>query len=282
MFSLVKAESIDYVQSSMLSACDFLIHAFCTRRGGVSRENYRSLNMSFSEGDEEYRVLQNWGLLAAEFKIPLEQFLVVNQVHGDAVFVIKPHGQYFTSRADLDYDAIVTSRTDLAISIKTADCAPVFVVDKIKKIIGAIHAGWRGSSLDISAKVVGLMQSRWGSEPRDLVAAIGPAIGRCCYEIDETTAGFFREKKNSFRFLFPGNNKNRWFLDLKEVNRRQLIDCGLSEDSIEASDYCTMCNQQLFFSHRGSGGSTGRQINFIMIRGEKPCLALSAGSQMRQ
>ena len=135
MFSISKKDSISYLQAAIFSECDFLIHAFCARQGGVSQDEYASLNVSFNEGDEEYNVLQNWGRLSKAFAIPLEQFLVVNQVHGDGIFVIEPQGSYFSSRAELNYDAIVTNRAGLAICIKTADCVPVFIVDKVKKQI---------------------------------------------------------------------------------------------------------------------------------------------------
>jgi hypothetical protein len=275
MFSPVKINSIEYMQAPIFSACDFLIHAFCTRRGGASREDYASLNMSFCEGDEEFRVLQNWDRLAAAFAIPLEYFLVVNQVHGDDIFVIRPHGDYFSSREELNYDAIVTNRTNLAVCIKTADCVPVFFADRIKKVVAVVHAGWRGSALGISARVIRLMQNQYGSLPQDTLAAIGPSIGRCCYEVDAATADAFHQQKNNDSFLFAANEKNKWILDLPEANRRQILDCGIPQKNIESSGYCTTCRQDIFFSHRGAGGITGRQINFMMIKGDPPCRVLT-------
>jgi YfiH family protein len=275
MFSLAKKKTIEYWQSTLLNDCDFLVNAFCTRRGGVSRDDYKSLNMSFGEGDEEFRVLQNWDRLATAFAIPIEQFLVVNQVHGDAIFVIKPQGPYFSSRGELNYDAIVTNRTNLAICIKTADCVPVFIVDKVKKVIAVVHAGWRSSALDISAKVIRLMQTQYGSQPADILAAIGPSIGRCCYEVDAATAASFRRQNNNRFFLHPGRRPDSWLLDLAEANRRQFLEAGVDESNIEVSGSCTACNQDMFFSHRGSGGITGRQINFMMIKEDAPCRILA-------
>lgn len=271
MFELDKKKSIAYLQSPMLKACEFLTHAFCTRLGGASQDDYKSLNMSFREGDEEFRVLANWDKLSTAFDIPLDNFLVLNQVHGDDILVIKPHGDYFSSREALNYDAIVTNRTNLAICIKTADCVPVFIVDRIKKVIAAVHAGWRGSALGISGKVVRLMQNQYGSNPRDLLAAIGPSIGKCCYEVDAAAAEAFRSRKNAESFLFPGNRKGKWMLDLAEANRRQILDSGIPDANIDTSGLCTTCHQDAFFSHRGSGGITGRQINFLMIKGDAPC-----------
>jgi len=279
MFSLVKKKTVEYLQSTLLSDCDFLVNAFCTRRGGASQDEYKSLNMSFREGDEEFRVLQNWDRLATAFAIPMEQFLVVNQVHGDAIFVIKPHGSYFSSRDELNYDAIVTTRANLAICIKTADCVPVSVVDKVKKVIAVVHAGWRGSALGISAKVIELMQNQYRSQPQDILVAIGPSIGRCCYEIDQATADAFRKQNNHELFLQQGKKKDKWMLDLVEANRSQILEAGIPESNIEVAGFCTTCNQDMFFSHRGSGGITGRQINFMMIKGDPPCRVLTIDSE---
>lgn len=275
MFSVLQAGAIEYLQSSIFNNCDFLVHAFCTRCGGASKDEYTSLNMSFHEGDEDNNVLQNWGRLAAAFAIPLEQFLVVNQVHKDNIFVIKPYGGYFSSRAELDYDAIVTDRANVAICIKTADCAPVFIVDRIKKIIAVVHSGWRGTALGITAKVIRLLQDKYGSYPEHILAAIGPSIGKCCYQVDSIVADSFYKQKGHERFLFAGIRKNKWTLDLAEANRRQILDGGVPQENIEVSDRCTRCNQDVFFSHRGAGGITGRQINFMMIKGETPCRVLT-------
>lgn len=275
MFSLEKKKTIEYLQSPLLGKCDFLEHAFCTRHGGASQDDYKSLNISFREGDEEFRVLQNWDLLATAYAIPMEQFLVVNQVHGDEIFVIKPYGSYFSTSDELNYDAIVTTRAYLAICIKTADCVPVFLVDKVKKVIAVAHAGWKGTALEISAKVIRLMQNQYNSKPADILAAIGPSIGKCCYEVDQATAEAFSKQNNSEFFLQQGKRKNKWMLDLPEANRRQIMAMGVAESNVEAAGYCTTCNQDMFFSHRGAGGITGRQVNFMMIKADNPSHALN-------
>jgi polyphenol oxidase len=279
MFHLNKKHSIEYFESTFLSGCDFLTHAFCTRLGGVSEEDYASLNISFKEGDWESKVLQNWNRLATAFSIPLDQFLTLNQVHGDDIFVIKPFGDYFPENKTLNYDAIVTTRQNLAICIKTADCVPVFIVDRAKKIIAAVHAGWKSTALEISAKVIRMLCDKYGSYPRDILAAIGPAIGLCCFEVDEEAADIFQNQKDHEAFLFPGERPNKWIVDLPEANRRQMINCGIPEANIDVSGLCTSCRQDLFFSHRGSGGITGRQLNFMMIKGEAPCRVLTIGDE---
>jgi len=279
MFHLNKTHSIQYYESSFLSGCDFLTHAFCTRFGGVSEEDYASLNISFKEGDLESKVLQNWNRLAMAFGIPLENFLTLNQVHGDDIFVIKPYGDYFPADRALNYDAIVTNRTNLAICIKTADCVPVFIVDRVKKIIAAVHAGWKSTALEITTKVIHHFLDKYGSYPRDIVAAIGPSIGRCCFEVNEEAADSFNNLQNHGEFLFTGNKPNKWIVDLPEANRRQIVNCGIPEENIDISNLCTSCRQDLFFSHRGSGGITGRLINFMMIKGDIPCRVLTIGNE---
>jgi YfiH family protein len=247
--------------------------------GGASEEDYASLNMSFKEGDFESRVLQNWNRLAMAFAIPLDQFITLNQVHGDNIFVIKPYGEYLPMDGVLNYDAIVTNRQNLAICIKTADCVPVFIVDRAKKIIASVHAGWKSTALEISAKVIRLLYEKYGSFPWDILAAIGPAIGPCCFELDEETTYIFRSQKNHKDFLFPGEKLNKWIVDLPEANRRQIMNCGIPEENIDVSNLCTSCRQDLFFSHRGSGGITGRQINFMMIKGDTPCRVLTVSKE---
>ncbi len=274
MFPRLTKNGIGYVQSPLLAQCDFLAHAFCTRLGGTSRDDYQSLNMSFREGDEEFHVLANWDKLSAAFEIPLENFLVLNQVHADGIFVIPPHGDFYNSCDPLNYDAMVTRRENLAICIKTADCVPVFIVDKMKKIIAAVHAGWRGTASGITAKVVRMMVRQFGSLPSDLLAAIGPSIGPCCYEVDGQTARAFEHVPHARTFFAPAKRRDRLMLNLPEANRLQILDLGVPQDNIETSGWCTTCHPDVFFSHRGSGGITGRQINFLMIQGAPPCRAL--------
>ena len=262
MFSVSKKNSIAYLESPLLKSCDFLTHAFCTRVGGVSQDDYKSMNMSFQEGDEEFRVLANWDKLATSFDIPLDDFLVLNQVHGDDILVIRPHGDYFTSREALNYDAVVTNRPNLAICIKTADCVPVFIVDRAKKIIAAVHAGWKGTALEISAKVVRLFLDKYGSYPHDILAAVGPSIGLCCFEVDEDAADSFRNQKDHEAFLFAGNRPNKWIVDLPEANRRQMINCGISAANIDLP-ICARPAVRICFTRTGvpAGSQAGSLIS---------------------
>ena len=124
------------------------------------------------------------------------------------------------------------------------------------------------------------MQNQYGSQPVDILAVIGPSIGKCCYEVDSATADAFRGQNDSELFLQPSKKRDKWLLDLPEANRSQILAAGVPESNIEVSGYCTTCNQDMFFSHRGSGGITGRQVNFMMIKSNNPCRALLFDSEL--
>jgi hypothetical protein len=125
------------------------------------------------------------------------------------------------------------------------------------------------------------MQKQYGCLPQDILVAIGPSIGHCCYEVDQVTAEAFRKQNNSDLFLKQGKKKNKWMLDLPEANRRQILEAGVPENNIEVAGYCTTCNQDMFFSHRGSGGITGRQVNFMMIKSDNPCRVLTLHNESK-
>lgn len=266
MFRFTKKGAIEYLEATALSACDFLCHAFCTRRGGISEGNFFSLNFSSQEGDSIDYVRQNWKILATAFNIDVEQFFVVNQVHGDRILIIDRTVRDLISHQPLQYDAIITDLPGVAIGIKTADCVPIFFVDKVKHIIGVAHAGWKGTALNISAKVVDTFVEKFSCNGDDIITAIGPAIGPCCYQVDELVYNAMGPHENREHFFCPCCQEGRWLLDLPLANKLQIAGKGIPQTNIYTTDYCTSCNTGIFYSHRGEGGKTGRQINFIMLK----------------
>ncbi|PKN60707.1 MAG: peptidoglycan editing factor PgeF [Deltaproteobacteria bacterium HGW-Deltaproteobacteria-11] len=266
MFRIAQKASIKYLECLAERDLDFVIHAFCTRQGGVSGGSFASLNVSAREGEGDDPVRLNFESIAAAFGITVSQFLPVHQVHRDGVWVV--NGRTLLSAHDPppECDAVVTDRPGIALCIKTADCVPVFLIDPIRRVIGAVHAGWRGTALQIVEKAVGEMVQRFGARPSDLFAAIGPAIGPCCYEVD---AGVYHAMSNHPErdsFFHARREEGKWMLDLFLANRQQLLRSGLPPERIRTADHCTACHPELFFSHRAQGGYTGRQLNFIMIR----------------
>jgi YfiH family protein len=254
------------LESTVLSECDFLDHAFCTRWNGVSKGQFASLNVSVREGDRNGSVRRNWEIIANSFNLCTEQFFVVNQVHEDNILVIDQANIDAFKQQQHRADAIITNLPGLAIGIKTADCVPVFMADSAKRIIGVVHAGWRGTALNIAAKAVKTLTETFSSRPQDIVAAIGPAIGPCCYEVDDAVFNAV-EAYGSWESAFtPCGEVGKWMLNLPSANACQMMQAGIPPGNIFTSDVCTSCRKDIFFSHRGEEGRTGRQVNFMMLK----------------
>ena len=253
------------MEAVALSACDFVTHAFCTRRGGISEGNFASLNFSIKEGDSPENVRTNWRTLAHAFNIDVARFFWVHQVHGKEILIIDRPLSELTAPEPPQFDAIITNQPGIAICVKTADCVPVFFVDKVKRIIAVAHAGWRGTSLSIAAKVVKTLVTGFACRADDIIAAIGPAIGRCCYEVDEPVFNAMKGHNGWETFFSPGPEEGKWMLDLALANKIQIIGEGIPDRNVYTAGCCTSCNKDTFYSHRGEGGDTGRQLNFIML-----------------
>jgi len=273
-FTFSHRGTIEYLEALPLTADDFLLHAFPTRRGGMSSGCFAGLNFSIGEGDEAEGVAKNWRLLAESFRIDPSCFVTMQQKHGDRIAVINEYCREIGSNnlglpAELpDCDALVTSRPGLAIGVKTADCVPLFLVDRAKRVIAAVHAGWRGTALNIAGQVLDVFAARFSSRPGDILAAFGPAVGPCCYEVDgavfHALSIYGQEGRTSF--FRPGATKDRWMLDLTMVNRYQLEERGVPPAQIFSGAYCTACRGDVFYSHRRDRGRTGRHFSFLMLK----------------
>ena len=183
------------------------------------------------------------------------QFLL-HQIHQDQILLLKE--PFNTLPSSLEYDAVITNVSNLFLGILTADCVPLFVVDKEKKVIAAIHAGRQGTALHITTKVLKKMAEEFGCSPKDLLITVGPSIGFCCYEIDEKV---FQPEWEPFSFLI---GEGKMMVDLARINIAQIENEGIKEEQIFWIDLCTSCHQDLFFSNRKEG-KTGRQLSFIGI-----------------
>jgi len=255
--------NLKYLEAVLLKRYNSIVHAFCSRWGGVSQGRFSNFNFSVSEGDGDEQVVKNWAILSDAFKIPRESFCTVNQVHEDGILIIDDSTDVNAVR-DGDYDAIITNRSGLAVGIKTADCVPVFLFDPIRNIIGVVHAGWRGTAKRIAAKAVCRFVERFSTKAEDLIVAVGPAIGPCCYEVDRVVRDAVKD--DAAGVFTPSGNHSRWMFDLPRTNRLQILNAGVPPINLVEAGICTSCHRDTFFSHRGEGGHTGRQISFLMIR----------------
>lgn len=246
-----------------------IAHFSTTRNGGVSRGAYESWNMGNFSDDDPVSINRNRNILAQMFFMELEQFVIPHQTHGDKVVKIDEAflQQDPSELIDALYgvDATVTNVKEIFLCATTADCVPILLYDKKNKATAAIHAGWRGTVQRIVEKTVALMAVEFGSSPSDMLAAIGPAIHRENYEVGAEVVAEF--EKNGFNLAGVSSNEAGSIkIDLKEINRQELMRLGIPETQIEKSELCTYTRDDLFFSARRQSIHSGRMLTGIMMR----------------
>ena len=237
-------------------------HGFSTREGGVSQGPFASLNLAQGAGDGPEAVAENLRRLAAAAGARLERLHTVSQVHGDAVREAAAGEGSAAGTApgpEGEADALWTAEPGAWVGVRTADCVPVLLVDPDGRRVAAVHSGWRGTDARIAARAVEAL-ARAGSAPARLLAAVGPCIQRCCYEVDAPLARRFDAG------FGPGvaevhGEKGR--LDLPAAVRRTLEAAGVPATHVDVLPHCTACDARRFFSHRRDAGRTGRHLNFV-------------------
>ena len=235
-------------------------HCFFGVAGGVSEGIYKGLNVNTKSDDFPERLNANLDRAAARFGLKKENLVLLNQgVSADAVYVTEG------SRDCVTADGTVTDKKNVILCIRTADCAPVLLADYAKGIIGAAHAGWRGTVKKIAKKTVDAMQKEYKTKPENLRVGIGPSICEDCFEIGQEVMDAFLAVWPDARergILKPGR-LGHGFANLWEANRQTLLEAGVRNEYIFVSGVCTMCRQDLFFSHRGSGGRRGSNAETV-------------------
>jgi hypothetical protein len=287
------AKSIEILHADSLAGIPWLVHGFSTREGGVSTcYGGKSLNLGFTADDTQKSVERNRALFEDALGAtcddgslwPLAQ---VKQIHSAITHRVDHASVYARSG-----DGMISNTAGLLLAIKTADCVPVLVADLKRRVVGAFHAGWRGTVSRVLEKGVGEMRRQFGSAPRDLRAAIGPCVRRCCYAVGEDVRAEFESQftyanelfeevfdSNAIHIRYPllflnqrapghGDLGPKIHLDLIAANKRQLEDAGVRDEYITVVEGCTACDTKRFFSHRAEFGKTGRMMAVIGIRPE--------------
>jgi hypothetical protein len=244
--------SLDVFRFQNLSQVTGVVHAITTRHGGVSEGRCASLNVSYSVGDPTVNVDENLRRAAGSVGATSEDLFSAYQVHGRMVTRVEAE-----TAPRPKCDVLITSSPDKTLMLRYADCTPVLLADSQRKVIGAVHAGWRGSAVRAAGAAVSALQAAFGSDPRDLVAGIGPAIGPCCYKVGDEVVTAFADRPALFK---AGR------LDLWEANRQALLEVGVPSEQIEVASVCTQCQSDRFFSHRANGGQpAGRFAALIRL-----------------
>ena len=271
LFSEAGIEHIPIIRFPGLSQYEELLHFITTRHGGYSEKPFHSLNLALHVGDSEENVLKNRVRLAGSLGINVENFFYTRQEHGNKVFLINnenvlQNNNSLTSAIPVS-DALITDCKGICLLIFVADCVPVLLFDYKKKVIGLVHAGWKGTASLITSKTVQQMQSHYECRVQDIVCAIGPSVGPCCYEVGSEVIDKVRECfPEGLKLIHSPNNGNKYFFDLWRANKIQLRSCGIPEENIEIASICTFCHPDLFFSSRKEHKLTGRFAAGIMLR----------------
>lgn len=262
--------SVPYLTYNSLSEINFINHAFSTRLGGVSEGEFTSMNMAFNRGDNPENVTENYKRICKSAGFDFDSLTASAQDHNTFVRAVTSENKgvgIYKPRDLQSVDALITNEKGVTLVTYYADCTPLFFVDTKQKAIGLAHAGWRGTVGRIGEKVVNKMTELYGTNPADIVAAIGPAISVCCYEVDKPCADNFYALSDldSSRFVFPKEN-GKYMIDLLETNRQILVAAGVKNENITVSDVCTNCNSELLWSHRATKGKRGTMSAFMCIK----------------
>ncbi len=228
-----------------------------TRSGGVSSPPYSSFNLAKHTGDNPITVDLNRKILTDYLGSPIDDYLCVNQVHSDDILVV--HKNHNPKKV-FNCDAIITDVKEKLLNIFVADCVPITIYDPVKNVGGLCHCGWKGTKKQLLPKTIKSMQSIYKSDIKDLIIGIGPSIGLCCYAVSNDLYADFNPKENEGIII-----SEKHYLNLREINRNQILKMGIKAQNIEVMDLCTKCNNDLFYSHREEGEPSGRFSCYLKL-----------------
>jgi hypothetical protein len=267
-FSLRERDNVAFLVCGPLERAHFL-HAFSTRQGGISPLPESALNLGHFPGDEPENVSENRRRFLQAIGTPEMPIITAQQTHSAEVQVIR-HPEDHLASAPRVGDALVTDVPGLLLGVQSADCVPILIADMKRRAVAAVHAGWRGTRARIAEQAVATLRAEFGTRPEDCLAAIGPAAGVCCYEVGQEVTKQFRSEFAYAESLISNHQPNgKAHLDLQTANLRQLIAAGLTGPHIFPSGLCTLCRNDLFFSHRREHArGVGRLLSVIGARPE--------------
>ncbi len=254
-----------------LSGFDHILHFVSTREGGISRGNFSTLNIGFHVGDDNFRVLKNRRILADALGVDLSRFTFANQCHSSNVAIVndacRGKGSMELETALPHTDGMITNVKNICLGVQVADCVPILLYDPVRQVIAALHAGWKGTLRKIVTETVVKMVQHYDSKAENMLAALGPSNGPCCYEVGDDVVREARTALGNLKDIIkPAATPGKHIFDQWTANIRQLKDAGVKEENIENSGVCCQCNNTLFYSSRADQGHTGRFMAGIMLK----------------
>ena len=256
MFTLNSKDDLKYYTIDEFKETGLVKHGFSTRCGGVSENEYKSMNLRMHCDDKLENILKNYEIFSREIGVNFENLVFSNQVHCDTIKSVgkEDMGNGILKPQKWDGAAgLITNEPGVPLCIFAADCVPVFFLDRNKKVIALVHSGWKGTALKIGAKCVEKMAAEYGSNPKDILVGIGPSIGVCHFEVGDEVADVFRDTFGDAVLEMH----EKWHVNMQKAIEISLLEQGISKENIINADICTYCNSELLFSHRKTNGKRG-------------------------
>lgn len=260
-----------YLQFPLLERTGIVDHGFSTRLGGVSRGDFTSLNLSFDRGDDPEAVRENFRRIGASIGVKCEDMVLSQQTHTTNIRLVKEEdrGKGIVRERDYtDVDGLITDVPGICLVTSFADCVPLYFVDPVKRAIGLSHSGWRGTVGKIGKKTVEMMSEHFGSDPGDILAAVGPSVCMDCYEVSRDVIEKFREnfEEKFWEELFYRKENGKYQLDLWRANELIFREAGVLPEHMAVTNVCTHCNSEILYSHRTAGNRRGNLCAFLALR----------------
>ncbi len=257
-----------YYTFPALDAIPFVKHGFSTRLGGVSKGIYESMNLSFTRGDDRAAVEENFHRMADALGVRYEDIVISAQTHTTHVRGVTREdcgrGVWKDKGYD-DVDGLITDRPGVVLCTQYADCVPLFFADPVQRVVAISHAGWRGTAGGIALETVNKMVTDYGCCRENILAAIGPSIGQCCFEVDIPVLEAFLQVPVFDESCYTDDGGGKYHINLWEVNRRFMVKAGVKAQHITVTDLCTRCHPEVLWSHRATGGQRGSLAAFITL-----------------
>lgn len=256
-----------YLTAPQLEAQAGVVHGFSTRTGGISKPPFDTLNLGTTRGDDHEAVMENFRRYCSAIGTNPDRNVPAVQVHGDVILqvTVENAGRMHQVR-DYEADGLVTNVRGVPLSIFSADCGILLLFDPVTRCIGVCHSGWRGCALGIVEKTVQTLTKCYGADPANILAAIGPGIGPCCFETDGDVPDALQAALGTVAEPYIDRCGTKYHVDLPGLNALWLRRAGLPSDHIERCDLCTACHPSLFWSHRKMGEQRGLQAGMIALR----------------
>ena len=263
--------AVPYLSFPMFRDTGLVTDGFSTRLGGVSEGCFSFLNLSFDRGDDRAAVAENFRRMGEALGVRCEDMVLSQQTHTTNIRIVtdEDRGKGITRERDYtDIDGLITNVPGICLVTTYADCVPLYFLDPVKKVIALSHSGWRGTVGKIGKKTVELMHDNFGSDPADILAAVGPSVCQDCYEVSADVIDRFKEvfDRSAWDELFYEKPDGKYQLDLWKANEKIFLEAGIRKDHIAVTNVCTHCNSGILYFHRAMGDKRGNLCAFLALK----------------